>query len=129
MSEEIYMEYEPVTEEELEVAVPSAYRTADFEFVAFALAYRNPEVQVVGVIPYDDPQKQGFKSRRFMFVLVGAKTEEDWYQKLEDLAYQYVNSNTVIEPMILGAKRKFLRGLMYNHPSFHGHQDKRKARK
>ena len=126
MNEDIYTD---LTEEEFMQAVPAAYRTADFEFVAFALAYRKPEVQVVDIIPYDDPQKRGYKSRRFVFVLVGAGNDADWYKKLEDLAYQYVNSNTVIEPMILGAKRKFLRGLMYNHPSFHGNGEKRKERR
>lgn len=118
--------YVPITEEDLKSSVQAAYRTADFEFVAFALAYQNPEVQVVGVIPYDDPQKKGYQSRRFMFVLVGTSSNEDWYQDLEDLALKYINGQTLIEPMILGAKRKFLRGLMYNHPSFHGRVEKKK---
>lgn len=121
-------EYEYVSEEELETVVPTAYRTADFEFVAFALAYKKPEVQVVQLIEYDDPQRIGFKARRFMFVLIGSGKDPDWYQKLEALAYEYINGKTLIEPMVLGAKRKFLRGLMYNHPSFHGSRTRQKQK-
>jgi hypothetical protein len=88
--------------------IAEAYGTTDFEFVAFAMTYQNPEIDLIGLIP-----NKAFKGRDKNFVqytfLVLGKGDE-WYDQLEKLSFDYVNGRTMIEPTALAAKRKWLRG-------------------
>lgn len=88
--------------------VTQAYTSTDFEFVAFLLAYENPKVELFALIPENDKRGRD----RYVFAIVGAGNDPDWFDKLETLRSDYVNQRTSIEPSSLAAKRKLLRGIV-----------------
>jgi len=103
---------EPVIE-----SLARAYKTADFEFVAFVLAYRDPKVEIKELIPYDTYNaRRKQNSTRYLFVLIGLDGDDvDWYDKLDTLYLSYINKRTLVEPNAVAASRRMLRSMIWDN--------------
>ena len=103
----------------LDAAIDLAYHTTDFEFVAFALVNKDPMAKLYGLKQIDTKGSRGYKgdggSVRYTFFLLPENDEADremWHARMEDLAIDYVNQRTVVEPTALASMRKNLRGMV-----------------
>lgn len=110
---------ELITKEELVDAVVHVpvYRTADFEFVAVALALQTPPVRLTGKEAFDHPTMRGGQLRRkYLFLLTCPPTRltPTWESEIEALALKYVNADLLVEPTSVAGKRKYLRGFLYD---------------
>lgn len=93
------------------------FKTPDFEFVAVALALQEPPVRLVGKEPFDHPTMQrGQVRRKYLFVLACPPNKHipDWEEKLQMLSLRYMNCELLVEPTSVAAKRKFLRGYLFD---------------
>jgi len=93
------------------------FKTPDFEFVAVALAMQEPPVRLIGKEPFDHPTMQrGQMRRKYLFVLACPpnKISADWEEKLSVLSLRYMNCELLVEPTSVAAKRKFLRGYLFD---------------
>jgi len=99
-------------------AIDIAYQTTDFEFVAFALVNQDPKVKLHGLSQIAGrlgKKDQSDSSIRYTFLLLPEGVDIDrelWHSKMEDLAFDYVNQRTSVEPTALAAMRKNLRGMV-----------------
>lgn len=89
--------------------IQQAYCTTDFEFVAFALAYKNPVCKVERLYPLDNSGQNG-RGKKFTFILVGRDDDSEFKSKMDTLFLSYINGDTVIEPTQLAKYRKTIRG-------------------
>lgn len=98
-----------LNDKDIPEGIEQSYNSTDFEFVAFLMTYDNPRIRLYALIPKDD----GYGDRqKYVFVIVGAGDEPDWYEKLRVLRRDYVNERTLVEPTRMAAKRKTLRGIV-----------------
>ena len=93
------------------------YKTPDFEFVAVALALQTPPVRLIGKEPFDHPTiMRGELRRKYMFVLACPpnRVSDSWEEQVMQLSLRYMNCELLVEPTSLAAKRKFLRGYLFD---------------
>lgn len=111
---------EAVSVEELESVMIPVYETADFEFVAFAMAYKQPEVEVVNARNVEDVNAvDPRKSLKLVFQLAG-KDGANIISELSDLAKVYLNGTALIEPKQLVSARRWLRTWMLDTQKLQG---------
>ena len=107
------IELEEATSEEIAIVVERGFTSMDFEFVSFALAYGNPKVEVRELIPTESgSSRRNEGPPKFVFVLLGRG--EEWYERLKELHYSYMNGKCLIDPTKLNAQRRGLRSLIFD---------------
>ena len=88
------------------------YQTRDFNFVAFAMTFAQPKVDIAKIVPFPSPSaRHSGKGVHYEFSLVG-EGGEDISEALAQLALDYTNGRTTVEPTAFLAKRGILRGLI-----------------
>lgn len=89
-----------------------AYKTADFDLVAYMLTLRSPQVKIVELRPYPNPSaRHAARGVHYEFILEDADGS-DISATLEAIALSFANGELMVEPTLYNAKRGVLRGLI-----------------